>query len=110
MIIVMKADASEQEIGSVLRAIGGLGLQAHTLAGPTRTAIGITGNRGPVDALQFESMSGITEVIHCTEPYRLITLNLHPERTVVRVGDAAIGAGDLTIIAGPCGVVSRAQL
>src|SRR5205823_12143634 len=74
-----------------------------------RTAIGITGNQGAVDPSHFENLPGVAEAIRVSKPYKLITLDLKPEKTVVRVGDAAIGGEELAIIAGPCAIESHAQ-
>jgi 3-deoxy-7-phosphoheptulonate synthase len=79
------------------------------MPGATRTAIGITGNQGPIDGRRFENLPGVAEVIRVTKPYKLITLDLRPEKTVVRVGDATIGDSKLAIIAGPCAIESRDQ-
>jgi 3-deoxy-7-phosphoheptulonate synthase len=109
MLIVMKADATEREVADVIKVVTDLGLRAHPLPGASRTAIGITGNQGAVDPSHFENLAGVAEAIRVTKPYKLITLDLRPEKTVVRVGDAAIGGDDLAIIAGPCAIESRAQ-
>jgi 3-deoxy-7-phosphoheptulonate synthase len=109
MLIVMKADATEREIEDVLRVVKDLGFRPHPLPGATRTAIGVTGNQGAVDPSHFENLPGVGEAIRVTKPYKLITLDLRPEKTVVRVGDAAIGGDELAIIAGPCAVESHAQ-
>jgi 3-deoxy-7-phosphoheptulonate synthase len=109
MLIVMKADASDGQIDAVLRVIEALGFKGHPMPGATRTAIGITGNQGAVDPSHFENLAGVAEAIRVSKPYKLITLDLRPEKTVVRVGDAAIGGDELAIIAGPCAIESRAQ-
>ncbi|HZH89914.1 MAG TPA: 3-deoxy-7-phosphoheptulonate synthase [Pyrinomonadaceae bacterium] len=109
MLIVMKADATEQEIAYVVSVVTELGYRAHPLPGANRTAIGVTGNQGSVDATRFEALPGVAEAIRVTKPYKLISLDLKPEKTVVRVGDAAIGGDELALIAGPCAIESRAQ-
>jgi 3-deoxy-7-phosphoheptulonate synthase len=109
MLIVMKADATERDVAEVVRVVSELGLKAHPMPGANRTAIGVTGNQGAVDATRFETMSGVAEAIRVTKPYKLISLDLKPEKTVVRVGDAAIGGDELALIAGPCAIESRAQ-
>jgi 3-deoxy-7-phosphoheptulonate synthase len=109
MLIVMKADATDSQIEAVLRVIEGLGFKGHPMPGATRTAIGITGNQGAVDPSHFENLAGVAEAIRVSKPYKLISLDLRPEKTVVRVGDAAIGGEELAIIAGPCAIESRAQ-
>ncbi|HLL72476.1 MAG TPA: hypothetical protein VK363_13625, partial [Pyrinomonadaceae bacterium] len=109
MLIVMKSDATERDVAEVVRVITELGLRAHPLPGANRTAIGVTGNQGAVDATRFETMKGVAEAIRVTKPYKLISLDLKPEKTIVRVGDAAIGGEELALIAGPCAIESRAQ-
>src|SRR5919204_1304151 len=109
MLIVMKANATADEVDGVVEVIEAKGLRAHPLAGATRTAIGITGNTSAIESRPFEDLPGVAEVIRVTKPYKLVTLDLRPEKTVVRVGDATIGGSELAIIAGPCAIESRDQ-
>jgi 3-deoxy-7-phosphoheptulonate synthase len=109
MLIVMKADATDAQIAHVCEVVTEAGLKPHAMPGATRTAIGVTGNQGAVDPTRFENLPGVAEAIRVSKPYKLITLDLRPEKTVVRVGDAAIGGDELAIIAGPCAIESRAQ-
>ena len=105
----MKPGADAREIDAVVNVIQEIGLRPHTMPGATRTAIGITGNTGPVDGRRFENLPGVAEVIRVTKPYKLITLDLRPEKTVIRIGDATIGGSELAIIAGPCAIENRDQ-
>ena len=109
MLIVMQSSATAHQIDAVVEAIHSVGLRAHPLAGATRTAIGVTGNTGVIESRRFENLSGVAEVIRVTKPYKLITLDLRPEKTIVRVGNASIGGNELAIIAGPCAIESREQ-
>jgi len=109
MLIVMKSDATDDQVESVLHVIEQLGFKGHPMPGATRTAIGITGNQGAVDPSHFENLPGVAEAIRVSKPYKLISLDLRPEKTIVRVGDASIGGDELAIIAGPCAIESRAQ-
>src|ERR1700750_1144623 len=109
MLIVMKAGAAEQEVAAVVKVIEHLGYRPHVMPGATRTAIGITGNQGAVDPARFENMAGVAEAIRVSKPYKLITLDLRPDKTVVKVGDATIGGDELAVIAGPCAIESRDQ-
>src|SRR6266446_1285305 len=109
MLIVMQANATAREIADVVKVVNEMGLRAHPLPGATRTAIGITGNTGAIDPTHFENLAGVAEAIRVSKPYKLITRDLRPEKTVVRVGDAAIGNRELAIIAGPCAIESREQ-
>ena len=110
MLIVMNANATQHEIDNAVRVVESLGFRAHVMPGATRTAIGVTGNQGAVDLSHFENLPGVAEAIRVTKPYKLITLDLRPERTIVDLGDSAkIGDGSLAIIAGPCAIESRKQ-
>jgi 3-deoxy-7-phosphoheptulonate synthase len=110
MLIVMNANATQHEIDNAVRVVESLGFRAHVMPGATRTAIGVTGNQGAVDLSHFENLPGVAEAIRVTKPYKLITLDLRPERTIVDLGDGAkIGDGSLAIIAGPCAIENRKQ-
>jgi 3-deoxy-7-phosphoheptulonate synthase len=109
MLIVMKVDATDSQVEAVVRVIEELGYRAHPMPGAARTAIGITGNQGAVDPSRFENMPGVSEAVRVSKPYKLVTLDLRAEKTVVRVGDAVIGGDELAIIAGPCAIESRTQ-
>jgi len=105
----MKPSATARDIDAVLKIIETIGLRPHPMPGATRTAIGITGNQGPIDGRRFENLPGVAEVIRVTKPYKLITLDLRPEKTIVRIDGATIGGSELAIIAGPCAIESREQ-
>jgi 3-deoxy-7-phosphoheptulonate synthase len=109
MLIVMKTDATARDIERVVEIVNELGFRAHPMPGATRTAIGITGNQGAVDVARFESLPGVAEAIRVSKPYKLISLDLRPEKTIVRIGDATIGGDELAIIAGPCAIENHAQ-
>ena len=110
MLIVMKADATQNDIERVNEMIEKLGFRPHTMPGAGRTAIGITGNKGAVDPTHFENLSGVSEAIRVTKPYKLISKDLRPDKSIVKVGNAEIGGGELAIIAGPCAVETADQV
>jgi 3-deoxy-7-phosphoheptulonate synthase len=110
MLIVMNANAAQAEIDNTVRVIESLGFRPHVMPGATRTAIGVTGNQGAVDLSHFENLPGVAEAIRVTKPYKLITLDLKADRTIVDLGDGArIGDGSLAIIAGPCSIENAKQ-
>ena len=110
MLIVMKPNATRADVDRVVEVIEKLGLRGHAMPGENRTAIGITGNKGSIDPANFENLPGVAEAIRVTKPYKLITRDLRTERSVVKVGNAAIGDGKLAMIAGPCAVENREQV
>lgn len=109
MLIVMNSNATTQQVEGVVHVIKEMGLCAHALPGAKRTVIGITGNHSTLDSSRFDHLPGVKEAIHVTKPYKLISLEMSSEKTVVRVGDVTIGGDELAIIAGPCAVESREQ-
>jgi 3-deoxy-7-phosphoheptulonate synthase len=109
MLIVMTPDALPKDSENVIRIIEKLGLKANLIPGANRTAIGITGNSGAVDATAFENLPGVAETIKVTKPYKLSSLDFNPSKLVVRIGGASIGGDELTIIAGVCSVETREQ-
>jgi 3-deoxy-7-phosphoheptulonate synthase len=111
MLVVMKAQATPEQIQAVCAAIEGLGFRAHPMPGAERTAIGITGNRGEVERGNLESLPGVSEVIRVTKAYKLASRDVKEEDTIVRFAgtDAAIGGKNLAVVAGPCSIESREQ-
>ena len=110
MLVMMQAHATQEEIRAVCRKIEELGYRAHPIPGATRTAIGITGNTGPVDASALEALAGVGECIAVSKPYKLVGRELKEDDTVVDLGDGVrIGGPELAIIAGPCAIESREQ-
>ena len=110
MLIVMKADASVAEIEKVVDTIEKLGFRGNVMPGENRTAIGILGNKGSIDPAHFENLPGVAEAIRVTQSYKLISKNEQNQRSVIRVGTAAIGGGELAMIAGPCALENRDQV
>ena len=111
MLVVMKAQATPEQIQAVCDYIEQLGFRAHPLPGAQRTAIGITGNKGEVERGNIEELSGVAEVIRVTKAYKLASRDVKEEDTVIRFPgtDATIGGRDLAIVAGPCSIETRDQ-
>jgi 3-deoxy-7-phosphoheptulonate synthase len=116
MLVVMQAQATEEQVRAVCQKIEALGYRAHSMPGAQRTAIGITGNKGEVEAGSLEEMPGVQEVIRVSKPYKLVSRDTKPDNTVIKFAAAnastlpvTIGGRDLAIIAGPCGIESRDQ-
>jgi 3-deoxy-7-phosphoheptulonate synthase len=106
----MKAHATKEEIEAVCKKIESMGYKAHPIPGITRTAIGITGNQGPLEAAAFESLPGVTDCVPVSKPYKLVGRELKEDTTVIDLGDGVqVGGAELAVIAGPCAVESRDQ-
>jgi 3-deoxy-7-phosphoheptulonate synthase len=106
----MRAHASDAEIAVVCEKIQSLGFRPHVMPGAERTAIGITGNHGPVPSAEFESLAGVAEAIPVSKPYKLVSREVKPDKTVVNVLGTPVGGDELALCAGPCSVESREQI
>jgi 3-deoxy-7-phosphoheptulonate synthase len=111
MLIVMRAQATEEQIRAVCEKVESLGYRAHPMPGAQRTAIGITGNKGEVEAGTLEEMPGVQELIRVSKPYKLVSRDVKPDNSVIRFpgSPVTIGGVELVIMAGPCGIESRDQ-
>jgi 3-deoxy-7-phosphoheptulonate synthase len=111
MLVVMRAQATEEQVRAVCEKIESLGYRAHAIPGEQRTAVGITGNKGEVEAATLEEMPGVQEVIRVSKPYKLVSRDVKPENTVITFpgSDATIGGDNFAMIGGPCAVESREQ-
>ena len=110
MLVVMAHDATREQIERVLEVIRSMGLTPHDLPGANRTAIGMTGNPGPVDSGPIEMLPGVAQCIRVTQPYKLVGREFRPELSSVRVGRAIFGPGHFPIIAGPCAVENEQMI
>src|SRR6516225_8574904 len=106
MLIVMKPQANQDDVRRVCQKIESMGYRAHPMPGAQRTAIGITGNPGPLDPEEFESLPGVAEAIRVSKPYKLVSREVKPEDSLVPVGggrdQVQVGGRELAMIAGPC--------
>jgi 3-deoxy-7-phosphoheptulonate synthase len=110
MLIVMKTGATKDEVAAVEKRIRELGFTPNDIPGATRMAIGITGNQGPVDPGIFTVMSGVADAVPVSKPWKLVSREVKPDDTFVKIGAAQIGGGRFGVIAGPCAVESREQV
>lgn len=111
MIINMKERASEEQIAHVIDRVREAGYQAHLTQGVERTivaAVGTGGRRHELEALQ--AAPGVEDVVPIAQPYKLVSRQIRPQRTVVDVGGVPIGGDQVAVIAGPCSVESCEQL
>jgi 3-deoxy-7-phosphoheptulonate synthase len=110
MLVVMQSDSTPEQVERVLQTVRAMGLTPHPMPGPTRTAIGITGNTGLVDSRTLEVLPGVHELIRVTKPYKLASREMHRHDTVIRLPQGTFGAPAFTIIAGPCSVEDETMI
>lgn len=113
MIIVMATGASQSEIDGVIKRLEARGYGHHISAGVERTIIGAIGaneREKQQVAEQLMGLPGVERVVPILKPFKMVSRDHHPEGTTVLIGDAAFGAGRVSIIAGPCTIESEKQL
>src|SRR5215471_17927268 len=113
MFVVMAPSAGEAEILGVKSAILGEGLTPYDHATAGRTVIAVIGEFGGRKAglsARLSALPGVEAVTPISRPFKLTSREFHPEDTVIRILDAVVGDGSLTVMAGPCSVESRDQL
>ena len=111
MLVVMQHGATSDDVRRVVETIEELGYQARPMPGSQRTAVGLVGNDGRVEASRLAALPGVKEIIHVTQPYKQVSREWRPESTVVELpGGIKIGGADVVVIAGPCSVESEKQI
>jgi 3-deoxy-7-phosphoheptulonate synthase len=111
MIILMKKNATPEQIDHVTGWIASVGYKPHLSRGVERTLIGAIGDeRGKVHLKSAVSLPGVEKVVPILKPYKLAGREFREEDTVVTVGDIQIGGGAFTVMAGPCSVESEEQM
>jgi 3-deoxy-7-phosphoheptulonate synthase len=105
----MHKNAHPEEVNKVCGLIREMGLTPHPIPGAQRIAIGITGNKERVDTNRLAGMSGVLDIIHVTQPFKLTNREMKAEDSIIRINDAAFGGGNASVIAGPCAVENEEQ-
>ena len=111
MLIVMRHDASTEQVQAVVEVIEEMGYEARPMPGKQRTAVGLVGNDGKVNADRLESLGGVLEIIHVSQPYKQVSREWRDEPTIVELPNGTrIGGNEVAVMAGPCAVESEAQI
>ena len=110
MIVNMSEKATEEQITHIIERIREAGYQPHVTRGVERTIVAAVGSgrRHEIEALQVAP--GVENVVAIAQPFKLVSRQVKPERSIVNVRGVRIGGSEIVIIAGPCSVESREQL
>jgi len=109
MVVVMAPDATQADLDGIVDLVRGAGGEAFITRGVSRTIVGLVGDVDRFRTLNLRSMPGVADVVRISAPYKLVSREHHPARSVVRVGGVPIGPDTLTVIAGPCAVETPEQ-
>ncbi|MGF7430073.1 3-deoxy-7-phosphoheptulonate synthase [Thermoanaerobacterium thermosaccharolyticum] len=110
MVIIMKENATEENIKNVCEYVRKFNLSTHVVNGAERSIIGVIGNVEVLEDKPISSMEGVYDVVRISSPYKLVSRSAKPDNTVVRVKDVDIGGGNFVMMAGPCAVESYEQM
>jgi 3-deoxy-7-phosphoheptulonate synthase len=111
MLIVMKQDATADEIAGVVEIITAMGYEARPMPGRQRTTVGLIGNDGRVDDSTLGGVAGVAEIIHVSKPYKQVSREWKAEPTRVMLADgSSVGGREVIVMAGPCSVESEQQI
>ncbi len=111
MMIVMREDATQDQIDAVVKRVESTGAHAHVSEGEVLTVIGAIGDRERIADLDLAGTDGVERVVPITKPYKLASMQFnHGEESIVEVDGRKVGGGNFSLMAGPCTVESRHQL
>jgi 3-deoxy-7-phosphoheptulonate synthase len=110
LIIVMRPDATREDIDGVLARLVDVDAEAHVSEGTQHTIIGIVGDRTRVQQLPWEALPGVDRAVPVLKPFKFVSREFQPDDSIVQVGPSKIGGGHFAPIAGPCAVETREQL
>jgi 3-deoxy-7-phosphoheptulonate synthase len=111
MLVMMQRNASPQDIEAVCDAIRVLGFNPLPMPGALRTAIGVAGDDGQVDTSHFEGMAGVASVLYDSKPYKQVSRDWQPEKSLVSIGNGVVfGGTEVPVVAGPCSVEGEKEI
>ncbi len=110
MIIVMKHNATAEDIESVVQHVESLGFRVHLSQGEERAIIGVIGDERPIEPEHFELLEGVERAVRILHPFKLASRDFHPDDSSVKVNGVSVGGKQVVVMAGPCSVESREQL
>ncbi len=110
MMIIMKSNATPQQVEQVISHVKSVGLSVHLSQGVETTIIGAIGETHNMPTEIFERLDGVETVQRITQPFKLASRQFHPENSVFPLDGFTVGGEEIAVIAGPCSVESRSQI
>lgn len=110
MMIVMRTDATKEQIKEVVSRIEAQRMSAHLSQGEERTVIGVVGDGRPLEQAQFLRLPGVDRIVPISPPFKLASREFHPNDTIIDINGYQIGGDAVIIMAGPCAVENRQQM
>jgi 3-deoxy-7-phosphoheptulonate synthase len=110
MMIIMRTDATQEQVAQVIEKVEANGLRPHLSRGAERIVVGAIGDGRPVNKDQFLLLEGVDHIVPISRPYKLASREFSPENSVFPLDGVGMGSQEVVIIAGPCSVENRTQL
>src|SRR3989304_2520875 len=110
MIIVLRPDATKEQVDHIVERIKSLGLSVHISKGKERTILGAIGDESVLEGQPLEVLPGVEKVMPILKPYKLVSREFRKEDSVIEAGGGKIGGKEVVVIAGPCSVENRDSL
>ncbi len=110
MIVILKENPGKRQFDNLVEWLTAQGLTPHITQGVHQTILGLVGDTARIDIGLLQQMEIVEAVKRVQEPFKNANRKFHPLDTVIKVGDAVIGGGAMTVMAGPCSVESEEQI
>ena len=104
MIIVMKTNATKNEIQAVENKLIALGFMTHPIHGEVKTVIGAIGDKRLLQTQSISNMPGVENLVPIMKPYKLVSRELKENNSIINVDGVSIGGSEIVLFAGPCAV------
>ena len=110
MIIILNSEISDTQLDGLISHVEQAGMQTHLSKGTFRTIVGLIGDESKVSSDQLRTFPGVEDVVPVLPPYKLASLEAHPQPSIVNVAGVAVGGSNLAMIAGPCSVETEERM
>ncbi len=110
MIVIMKPDATKEQVELVVKRIQKEGLDVNIDQGAEHIVIGLKGDVRGVQDVPFNTYDGVEKTLKISNTYKLTSREFHPGNTVVDVDGVKIGDGSFVTMAGPCSIEGLEQI
>ncbi len=101
MVIVMKRNATPEQVDETVQHVEALGFKAHLVTGEERSIIGLIGDDRPLEPERLELLPGVERVLRVLHPFKLASRDAHPEDSIVRLNGHSLGGNQVIVMAGP---------
>ncbi|MFH0912890.1 MAG: 3-deoxy-7-phosphoheptulonate synthase [Candidatus Omnitrophota bacterium] len=105
MIIVLRPDATDEQINHIIEKVEKLGLKPHVSRGTQRTIIGVIGPEDILRVTPLEAFPGVETVMPVLAPYKLVSREFKSQDSLIDLGRGVkLGGKKIVVMAGPCAI------